>query len=144
MRIRTTTAISTIMLGAILLSACALQRARIAERAKTDMIGLSKPEILDCMGQPDSRSGGDGFEQWTYSRSDNPGIGDFGGASNSRAPNVGIGGETQTTARGRYCVATVTFRRDSVSSIRFSGTTGGIVTRDEQCAFLVSACTRQR
>ena len=139
---RFATVLMTIVLGAAMLSACAIQRAKIAERAKTDMIGLTKSEILTCMGQPDSRRGGEDFEEWTYSRSDAPGVGSFGSGRIGPDSDNGIGNDTRTTARGRYCVATVSFRRDSVSSVRFSGTTGGIVTRDEQCAFLVSACTR--
>jgi hypothetical protein len=129
-------------LAASMVSACALQRAKIAERAKTDMIGLTKSDVLACMGQPDSRRGGEDFQEWVYSHSDAPGVGDYVNDRGGIDSGTGIGNETRTTVRGRYCVATVSFRRDSVASVRFSGTTGGIVTRDEQCAFLVSACTR--
>ena len=125
---------------AVALSACAVERARTAHRAQQTMQGMAKKEVLACMGEPDRRTRAEELEQWTYSRSDAPG--DIGAVGVQPDLGNGYRERTTTTARGRYCVATITFRGENVSSVRYSGQTGGIVTRDEQCAFLVEACVK--
>ena len=133
---------SAALFGAVFLfTGCSIERAQLAERAKSEMVGLSKTDILTCMGRPDSRSGSEDFEEWVYSHSDSPGIGNTHGRLDEETTTGG--GGTTTTARGRYCIVHIRFRRDTVSSVRYSGQTGGIFTRDEQCAFLVSGCLRQ-
>ena len=62
----TCAAIRLAPLLALTMSACA-ERPEVDQIAQQDMIGLSKKDILACMGEPAARRGlGEGTEIWTY------------------------------------------------------------------------------
>ena len=48
------------------LSACAIQRAQVANEAQNSMIGLSKEQILACMGPPANQAAVGATEVWSY------------------------------------------------------------------------------
>src|SRR5450755_3503807 len=54
----------------VMLSACAFGRSDDAQFAKKHMIGLSKEQVLICMGPPDKRTKVDATEVWQYKSSD--------------------------------------------------------------------------
>jgi outer membrane protein assembly factor BamE (lipoprotein component of BamABCDE complex) len=58
------------MLSAVVLAAClascAIQRAEIASEAQSKMIGLSKEQVLACMGAPVSKDTEGKIEVWSY------------------------------------------------------------------------------
>jgi hypothetical protein len=117
-----------------LLAGCAMQRAGVAERARTEMVGMSKKDLLMCAGVPARQERVDDLEFLTYT-----GGGDSVGAayarSTSPATAVAVGKRTQ-----RYCEATFTLKDGVVQQVRYSGRTGGLLSRGEQCAFIVENC----
>jgi outer membrane protein assembly factor BamE (lipoprotein component of BamABCDE complex) len=47
-----------------------LQRAQVANYARAQMVGLSKEQVLACMGAPSSRASEGATEVWSYSSGD--------------------------------------------------------------------------
>ena len=46
---------------------CAIQRAQTAQDARSQMVGLSKEQVLACMGPPPSKAAEGSTEVWSYS-----------------------------------------------------------------------------
>ena len=105
---------TAIVIG-LALSACSIQRAQIANDAQAKMIGLSKEQVLACMGPPLNKGTGGASEVWSY--------------------NSGKGGN---------CTINVTIKDDHVSAVDYSGLTGGLFTPNEQCAYAVEKCAAKQ
>ena len=97
------------------LSACSIQRGQIANDAQAKMIGLSKEQVLACMGPPLNKDTGGAAEVWSY--------------------NSGKGGN---------CNVKVTIKDDHVSAVDYSGLTGGLLSPNEQCAYAVEKCATKQ
>ena len=54
-----------VVLGAAL-SGCAIQRAQIAQDARAQMVGMSKEQVLTCMGAPANKAAEGATEVWGY------------------------------------------------------------------------------
>lgn len=120
----------------ILLCSCAAkERASTAQRAQGELVGLKKAEILACAGAPARAATADDVEVLTYV-----------GGGDSRGVATGVGGPGVGTAvlttHRRYCEATFVLRNGVVEKINYSGRTGGLATKGEQCAFVVQNCVR--
>jgi hypothetical protein len=100
------------------LADCSIQRAVIADNAQNKMVGLSKEQVLACMGAPRFKGTEGATEVWTYD------TGFSGGSSGGK----------------RYCSVNVTMRDGHVSAVNYLGPTGGILSLNEQCAFAVQQC----
>src|SRR5260370_25152717 len=50
----------------VALSGCAIQRAQVAQDARVQMVGLSKEQILSCMGAPVNKAAEGNTEVWGY------------------------------------------------------------------------------
>ena len=94
------------------------ERAELAERAKTELIGLSKTELLTCAGVPVRSSAEGELEFMSY------------GASSYR--------------RGSSCVVTFVLRNEAVETISYSGRTGRYSQNGERCAYTVANCLATR
>ncbi|WP_376960281.1 hypothetical protein ABNQ39_21255 [Azospirillum sp. A26] len=119
------------VMGAVMaVSGCSVQRAQTAEAAKTHLIGMSRENILSCMGAPTSRAAEGGTEVWTYVSA--PGTYD----------TVTTGGSNfaVTQSHARNCTVNVVMNGGRVSRINYLGRTGGLLTAGEQCAYAVEAC----
>jgi hypothetical protein len=93
-------------------------RAELAQRAKTELVGLSKTELLTCAGVP-LRSAIEGEQEFlSY------------GAS-------GYGW-------GNSCVVTFVLKDGAVRTISYSGRTGRRSQNGEQCAYTVANCLAAR
>ena len=106
----------------------------LAQRAKTEMLGLSQQQVLQCMGPPANRAASGNTSVWAYPS---------GGSMSSSTTIVNQGGMypmAVTNSRFRSCVVTVNFNSGIVNQISYSGQTGGLVTGDEQCAYAVANC----
>ena len=102
-------------------------RAEQAERAKTELLGKTKAEIMMCAGVPVRSEKVDNYEFITY----------LGGGDS----DVYETGEIRTASiKKRYCEVTFAFQDGVVVKINYSGRTGGLVTKGEQCAFVVQNC----
>ena len=123
---------------ALAISGCAkFERAELAQRAKSDLVGYSKEELLACMGAPDERASAGDTEVWNY-RS----------GGETVAMTTGSGTVTKrrffgshiTTFHEFYCVVNVVMEQDQVTRINYQGSTGGLLSEGEQCFYAVENC----
>jgi hypothetical protein len=122
----------------MVLTGCASRRADVASRAQTELIGMSKKELLLCAGTPGRQDKVNNLEFLTYSSSEDGGSGVGLGLSIAPALSVGVGTSTR-----RYCEATFVLENDLIQKITYRGRTGGPLAKDEQCAFIVDLCLKR-
>ena len=121
-----------VALIALVVSSCArIERARIANTAKSNLIGLSKLELYECAGTPSRKETVEGVEFLTY----------LGGGDRTGYAAGSTSGGAFTSNR-RYCEATFIVKNGKVSKVNYSGRTGGWASKGEQCAFIVQNCIR--
>ncbi|MGE8450320.1 MAG: hypothetical protein ACN6OP_06750 [Pseudomonadales bacterium] len=128
------------------------------------MIGMSKGEVLACMGVPQTKAAESNVEVWSYAsgngRSDTYSNGysttNAAAAGVSQSTRVGnttygaaaVAGNSDTssfgfaTRRSRSCTVNVVMTDGKVSRMNYSGPTGGVLTRGEQCAYAVENCLK--
>jgi hypothetical protein len=142
--------------AAIIMSGCAVQRAVVARSAQEKMVGLSREQVLACMGPPASKAAEGATEVWSYSSGNDRvtavGTGyaqTDGSFSGQRMGNTysGTGSATSTSlstaiATRRFCTVNVVMSEGRVSRLNYAGPTGGILTGGEQCAFAVENCSQ--
>ncbi len=117
-----------------LLSSCVAHRSKMATRAKTELIGMSKIDLLSCAGVPVRQERVDDLEFLTYTGGgDTDSVGYATRTSPSSAFVVG-------KRKQRYCEATFILKDGFVQKINYQGRTGGLLTKGEQCAFIVEGC----
>ena len=138
------------------LGGCAVQRAVVAHSAQEKMVGLSKEQILACMGPPGQKMAEGATEVWSYNTGNDhvtaigTGYAQTNGSINGQRTGSSYsatGSSTTTslstaTASRRFCNVNVVINEGVVSRVNYSGATGGILTGGEQCAFAVENCTR--
>lgn len=118
----------------VTLAGCAIQRAQVAEDARAQLVGMSKEQILTCMGPPASKAAEAQTEVWSYNSGDGTVV-----ASGSVS-----GGSFSGVSSSRFCKINLVFAAGSVSAVNYQGPTGGLITAGEQCAYAVNACVRKR
>lgn len=130
------------LLCAGVLAGCAIQRAQEASDAKQQLVGLSKEQILGCMGPPVTKAAEGATEVWSYNSGNGQTVG-FGSSSANvyagRGYASGYGTSTMVTEK-RFCTVNVTLMDGRVTRINYVGPTGGLLTQGEQCAFAVQNC----
>jgi hypothetical protein len=127
-----------LMLVAItaLLSSCAstkFGRADLAERAKVELVGKSKKDILMCAGVPLRSQRADNMEFMTYYSGGDSNAYMAGGAGSSA-------GGSAVSVKKRYCEVTFVLKDGIVEKVNYAGRTGGLITEGEQCAFVLQNC----
>jgi hypothetical protein len=147
----------TIVLGlCFALGGCAVQRAVVAHSAQEKMVGLSKEQILACMGPPGQKMAEGATEVWSYNSGNDrvtavgTGYSQTNGSINGQrtGSNYSATGSSTTTSLGtatasrRFCNVNVVMNEGVVSRVNYSGPTGGVLTSGEQCAFAVENCTK--
>jgi len=128
----------TITLCGLLLSGCAkFHRAEIASRAQTEMVGMSKKDLFLCAGVPLRQERVEDLEFLTYS-----GGGDSvnSAVATSTSPNTAV---AVGSSSHRYCEATFVLKNGIVQKVQYQGRTGGLITKGEQCGFIVENCVKQ-
>lgn len=151
-------------LGAFtLLAGCSIERAQTAAAAQTQMIGLAKGDVLACMGIPQAKAVAGDVEVWSYETGNGRTDTVSDGYSNTNAAAAGVAqatrignttyaagaaaGSSQTSnfgfasTRHRSCTVSVVMTNGFVSRVNYSGPTGGVLTKGEQCAYAVQNCT---
>jgi len=119
-----------------LLAGCAstkFGRADLAERAKVELVGKSKKDILMCAGVPVRSQQAKNMEFMTYSSGGDTDAYVAGGAGSS------AGGGTASVKK-RYCEVTFVLKDGVVEKVNYAGRTGGLITEGEQCAFILQNC----
>jgi hypothetical protein len=107
----------------LITTGCALhKRSKAAEKAHTELIGLTRVEILSCAGVPVRSEKMDDLEFLTYA-----------GGGDSRGIFRRI---------NYYCEVTFVLRNNVVEKITYGGNTGGHFFKDEQCAYIVAPCLK--
>lgn len=143
----------SLILLAITISGCAMQRAQVASDARAQMVGLSREKVLGCMGPPANKAAEGGTEVWSYPSGNNHRA-TFATASSSTTADATrygntVSGSASTVGSGvavstsRYCVVQVVMTGGAVSRVNYQGPTGGILSAGEQCAFAVQNCVKQ-
>jgi hypothetical protein len=114
----------------VALTGCAIQRAQVAQDARVQMVGMSKEQVLVCMGPP-----AEGLsEVWGYNSGDGTVV-----ASGSVS-----GGSFSGVSSSRFCRINLVFSGAAVTTVNYQGPTGGLITAGEQCAYAVDACVKPR
>lgn len=128
----------------------------VAQDAQNKMIGLSKEQVLACMGAPGNKAAEGATEVWTYNTgngqttsfamSETTSSMDATGMRTGNMTSVsGMGSSSGTafsTTSRRYCIVSVVMAGGKVSRVNYSGPTGGFITGGEQCAFAVRNCVQ--
>ena len=118
---------------ALLLGACIFERSQVAKDARTEMIGKTRAQVLACAGRPKTMIEDGELEYFAYF----VGLPDYDrvlGIQPTEAQK--ITGSTQP----KSCKVRIMFRNGIVESVSYSGNTGGLITRGEVCASVVSRC----
>ena len=109
-----------LLLIVLLLSGCVFHRAEMASRATSELIGMSKEDLLICAGIPVKQERIDDLEFLTYS---------------------GGGGDVGKIL-DYSCEATFILKDGIIKKINYHGRTGGPLTKDEQCTFIIENCLK--
>ncbi len=141
-----------IVVVALSLAACSIQRAQVAGEAQHKMLGLTKEQVLACMGPPANKAAEGSTEVWSYASGNGRTDVNTLGQSFTNASLYGNGGFATGTASTlhsgfgvsthRYCTVNVVMSDGRVSRVNYSGPTGGLLTAGEQCAFAVQNCVQ--
>lgn len=94
------------------------KRVKQSETASSELIGLSKTDLLSCAGVPVRTQKINDLEFLTYTTGRSRGWSD------------------------RYCEVTFTIKNDVVEKLSYSGNTGSRFSQGEQCAYIVAPCLR--
>lgn len=135
---------------------CAVQRAVVAQSAQEKMVGMSREQVLACMGPPANKAAEGATEVWSYGSGDGRtiAVGSVYAQTDSsfsadQCSNRISGTGTATTAGAgsvttsrRYCTINVAMTDGRVSRVNYSGPTGGLLTAGEQCAFAIQNCVQ--
>jgi outer membrane protein assembly factor BamE (lipoprotein component of BamABCDE complex) len=126
-------AISFVAFGGLLLSACALQRAQVANEAQQRMVGKTKEQVFACMGAPVNKAVEGSTEVWSYASGD----------GHTETDVSGGRFWASGTSTQRYCKINVTMTSGQVVRMNYIGPTGGLITPGEQCAYALQNCMQQ-
>ena len=118
----------------VALGGCALQRAEIAQDARAQMVGLTKEQVLACMGAPANKAAEGATEVWGYASGN--------GMTVALASYDRYGATAVSSSR--FCNVNIVFASGQVSAVNYTGPTGGLLTAGEQCAYAVNACVKKQ
>src|SRR3954453_18030178 len=95
----------------LMLAGCAIQRAQTAQDARVQMVGMSKEQVLACMGPPANKAAEGQTEVWSYNSGDGTVV-----ASGSASYGTFSG-----TSSRRFCQINVVMTGASVASVNYQG-----------------------
>lgn len=116
-------------LALLLLNACSVQDSKVAERAQTQLLGLSEVELQSCLGVPDQHSAFGTTTILTYYASS---------TSNSSFSIPVVGGVG--FGNGGYCHATFQLVDNHVRQILYSGEKNALLAPNAYCAPILRTC----
>ncbi|KPJ97274.1 MAG: hypothetical protein AMJ60_12045 [Desulfobacterales bacterium SG8_35] len=127
----------TVILSLVVFSGCInnkFTRAELAKRAQTEMLGMSKKDLLWCAGVPVRSQQVNDMEILTYYISNGDSFGYPADKSLSSA-----GGGTILINK-RYCEVTFVMQNGVINKVSYASRTNGQNTENEQCAFVIQNC----
>jgi len=111
-----------------------MQGAQVAGDAPNKMIGLTKEQVLACMGPPLTKASEAATEVWSYQSGNNrTSVSTSGTFSGDLFASAGL-------AESRYCTVKVAMQHGRVIRTSYIGPTGGVLTPNERCASAVQNC----
>jgi len=110
------------------LGGCAIQRAEIAQDARVQMVGMSKEQVLGCMGATATKAAEGKPEVWGFNSGNGMTVVD---ASYGRYGCSAV-------ASSHFCNINIVFTGGQVATVNYAGPTGGLLTAGEQCAHAVT------
>jgi hypothetical protein len=121
-------------LVALALASCA-ERPDVDQIAQEAMIGLSKRDVLACVGEPAGRRAlGEGTEIWTYAI----------GYTTTDAPPWAAGLDFNLSAKPAPCEVKVVMTNARVSQVAYVLPDGRALPSGLQCTFAVRPCAQRR
>jgi outer membrane protein assembly factor BamE (lipoprotein component of BamABCDE complex) len=132
MRLQSVVPFVTAVCCVVMLAGCAVQRAVVANDTQQKMVGLTKEQVLACMGPPINKATEGATEVWSYAS---------GNGATDTAVSGGRAWAVATTTQ-HYCTVNVTMTSGRVNRVNYVGPTGGLLTPGEQCAFAVQNCAQ--
>jgi hypothetical protein len=121
------------VIAALTLTGC--QPLEVDQVAQQSMIGLSKRDILACLGQPAQRvPSGQATEIWTYT----------GGQMRGYGPQWAIGLNTNLVpfAPGGSCDVVLVMTNSHVSEVGYTAVDGSKFPLGQECVFSVERCVK--
>lgn len=122
----------SVILG-LTLTGCAIQRAHVASNAKRTMIGMSKQQVLQCMGTATATQNAYNTEVWKY-LSGGETVETMEVKTDDKASHATV----NTTHLS--CEINLVFTNGIVTKVLYSGNTGRLFSHNEQCSYAVSNC----
>ncbi len=123
------------LFAALALGACEGEPLEVNQVAQQSMIGLSKRDILACLGPPAERApAGQATEIWTY----------VGGQMRGYGPQWAIGLNTNLlpfTPPGS-CDVVLVMTNAHVSEVGYAAVDGGALPLGRECVFPVERCVK--
>ena len=117
------------MLCLSVLGGCAVADSRLAQRARTRLLGMREVDLVACLGSPDQHSGFPGTDVLTWYSASN--------SSLSFSPPI-IGGFS--ASNGGYCHVTARVDAGLVTHIIYSGEKNATLAPDAYCAPVLRSC----
>ena len=118
------------------LAACTnLQRADDAATAKTRMIGMSREEVLSCMGVPKKKAAEGTTEVWSYLSTS--GHGESTGAAYKPTGYAVTSSEHDHS----FCTVNIVMKDGAVKAVHYNGpTSSSLFSKDDQCGYAIANC----
>jgi len=123
------------LIAALALGGCEGQPLEVNQVAQQSMIGLSKRDILACLGSPAQRApAGQATEIWTY----------VGGQMRGYGPQWAIGLNTNLMpfAPPGSCDVVIVMTNAHVSEVGYAEIDGGPLHLGQECLFPVERCVK--
>ncbi len=121
----------------LIVGAFAIQRTVVAKEGQHNMFGLSGLQVIACLGAPATKSVVGISEIWSFAP----------GNKNKRTAestlgNVGPGYKfsAANALEKSFCTFEVTMVGGNVTQANYVGSTGDLLTQNEQCTFTIQNC----
>ncbi len=123
-------AVGTLVGVALAVSGCAVERSNHADRARTDLVGISKAELFRCAGLPDDTTKVGDEEFITY-RND---------LLTSGGVTIPIIGGGINFFDSKYCHATFVMRNGRAEALHYAGNASSPMAELDQCGYIIDTC----
>jgi hypothetical protein len=133
--------LAAVLMLAGVLAGCAQERVREAQSAARHLVGKPVQTLIACAGKPDRIARGAAGERLSYF--EGSGWADAAGADDpTLSRDSPLAGARRPSVAARWCRMDVAVSDGIIQSVRFSGQSGGVFGRGEECADLLRACPR--
>ena len=121
------------------LSACtgAFDRADMADAAQRQMRGMTREQVLACMGAPKKKAHEGDTDVWSYLSTDESSH----SSSDSLRPFTGYT-HTMGDRSHSFCTVNVVMTGGTVTRVNYVGPSGGWLAPHEQCGYAVENCVQ--